>query len=108
MSMTELSAAERTAFVVQGVLDAVAHGLGDDSERLGAQRAADGIAAQRQNQAGALTPPDAQVENLVKAAGAVGELPFVDDKPCLKVAGQIRRDDLIEGQLTYSSSGLYK
>ena len=83
--------------MVQGVLDAVAHRLGDDSERLCAQRAADGVAAQRQHQAGGLAPPDAQVKNLVKAARAVGELALVDDKPCLKVAGQDRRDDLIEG-----------
>ena len=52
----------------------------------GAQRAADGVAAQGQHQAGGFAPPDAQIENLVESAGGVGELALVDDEPGVVVA----------------------
>jgi hypothetical protein len=62
-----------------------------------AERAADGVAAQGQHQAGGLAPPDAEIENLVEAAGGVGELALVDDEPGVEVARQNLRDDAIEG-----------
>jgi hypothetical protein len=83
--------------VVEGVLDAVAHGLGDDAHGVGAERAADGVAAQRQHQAGGFAPPDAEVEHLVEAAGGVGELALVDDEAGVEVAGQNLGNDLVEG-----------
>src|ERR1035437_1062585 len=83
--------------VVEGVLDAVADGLGDDLERFCAQGAADRVAPQGQDQAGGLAPPDAEVEDLVEAAGAVGELALMDDEAGIVGSGQNRGDDLVEG-----------
>jgi len=53
--------------VVQGVLDAVAQGLGDDLVLVGAQRAADGRCRQGQHQAGGLAPPDARSSTFLRA-----------------------------------------
>ena len=83
--------------VIEGVLDAVVDGLGDDAVGIRAQGAADGIAAEGQNQAGGFAPPDTQVQNLVEAAGRVGELAFVDDEAGIEVAGENFRDDPVEG-----------
>ena len=63
----------------------------------GAQRAANGVAAERQHKAGGFAPPDAEIENLVEAAGGVGELALVDDQAGVEFAGQNLGDDLIEG-----------
>src|SRR5208337_307331 len=73
--------------VVEGVLDAVANGFGDDAHGIGAQGTANGVAAQGQDEAGGLAPPDAEIENLVEAAGGVGELAFVDDEAGVDVSG---------------------
>jgi hypothetical protein len=53
-----------------------------------AERAADGVAAEGQHQAGGFAPPDAQIENLVEAAGGVGELSLVNDESGVEVAGE--------------------
>ena len=42
-------------------------------------------------------PPDAQVENLVQAAGRVGELALVNDQPRVVGSRQNRGNDLVEG-----------
>jgi len=52
--------------VVEGVLDAVADRLGDDAQGFGSERTANGVAAQRQDQAGGFAPPDAEIEDFVK------------------------------------------
>ena len=83
--------------VVEGVLDAVADGFGDDAHGVCAERAADGVAAQREHEAGGLAPPYAQVEDLVEAARGVSELALVDDETGVEVAGQDLGDDLVEG-----------
>ena len=88
---------ERLFAVVERMPDAVAQSLGDDLVLFRAQRAADGVAAQRQHQAGGLLPPDAEIENLVEAAGGIGELALVDDEAGVVVSRQHRRNDLIEG-----------
>ena len=62
-----------------------------------AERAADGVAAEGQHQAGGFAPPDAEIENLVEAAGGVGELALVDDEAGVEVSGQNRGNDLVEG-----------
>ena len=56
--------------MVEGVADGVAQRLGDDFVLFRAQRAADGIAAQWQYQAGGFAPPDAQIDDLIESAGA--------------------------------------
>jgi hypothetical protein len=53
------------------MLDAVVDGAGDDAEGFRAEGAADGVAAEGQDEAGGFAPPDAEVENLVEAAGGV-------------------------------------
>ena len=83
--------------MIEGVLDAVVDGAGDDAEGFGAEGAADGVAAERQDEAGGFAPPDAEVENFVEAAGGVGELAFVDDEAGIEVSGENFGDDLIEG-----------
>ncbi len=83
--------------VIKGVLDAVVDGLGYDAQGIRAEGAADGVAAQGQDKAGGFAPPDAEVENLCEAAGAIGELALVDDEAGIEFAGENFRDDLIEG-----------
>ena len=71
--------------------------LGDDLVGRSAQRAADRIAAQWEHHAGRLAPPDSQIENLLQAAGGIGELALVDDQSGLEFARLNRRDDLVKG-----------
>ena len=61
-----------------------------------AQRAANGVAAQRQHQAGGLAPPDAQIDNLVEPAAAVGELSLVNDQSGVVLSRQNLGNDLVE------------
>ena len=92
--------------MVEGVLDAVVDGLGDDAHGFWAEGAADGVSAERQDEAGGFAPPDAEIEDLVEAAGGVGELAFVDDEAGIEVAGEYLGNNLIEGNDTVWSSGL--
>ena len=83
--------------MIEGVLDAVVDGFGYDAEGIGAEGAADGVAAEGQDEAGGFAPPDAQVENLVETAGGVSELALVDDEASVEFAGENFWDDLVEG-----------
>ena len=59
----------------------------DDPHRLGAEVAANDVAAERQRQAaGALEPPFAQVHDLLEAVDGVGELALVDEQAGLDAA----------------------
>ena len=83
---------ERLFAVIERVLDAVAQSLGDDLVRFRAQRAANGVAAERQHQAGGFAPPDAEIDDFVESAGRVGELAFVNDESGIVLAGEDRRE----------------
>ena len=63
----------------------------------GAERAADGIAAQRQHQAGGFAPPRAKVNRAKKTAGGIGELALVNDEAGIVCAGQNLGNDAVEG-----------
>ena len=78
------------------MLNALAQRVGRDDLHLCAQRAADGIAAQRQRQAGLLAPPDAEVEDLLQSVTCVRELAFVDDEPGVELARHHGGNDLVE------------
>ena len=52
------------------------------------ERAADGVAAERQGQAGLLMPPDAEIKDLLEAVAGVGELAFVDDEAGIELAAR--------------------
>ena len=62
-----------------------------------AQRAANGVAAERQRKARLLVPPDAEIEDLREAIAAVGELAFVDDEAGVELARDHGGNDLVEG-----------
>ena len=79
------------------MLDAVAEGLGGGAHGVGAEGAADSVAAEREGQAGLLVPPVAEVEELDEAVVGVGELAFVDDEAGVELAGEDGGDDLVEG-----------
>ena len=83
--------------VIECVLDAVAQGLGDDLVLFSSERAADGVAAEGQHQAGGFLPPDAKIENLVEAADVVGELSFVNNESGVIGSGKNSGNDLVEG-----------
>ena len=83
--------------VVEAVLDAVAEGLGGDAHHIGAEAAADGVAAEGKHEAGLFAPPDAEIDDFAEAAGGVGELPLVDDEAGVEAAGFDFGDDLVEG-----------
>ncbi len=65
--------------------------------RFGAERAADGIAAQRQHKAGGLAPPGAEIDHFVKSAGGIGELALVDDESGIEFARQNLGNDAVKG-----------
>jgi hypothetical protein len=88
------------------VVDGIAQRLGDDLVRFSAERAADGVAAQRQHQAGGFAPPGAEVDDLVEPAGGIGELPLVNDESGIELARQNLGNDAIEGTVSVSISGL--
>src|ERR1700742_1724068 len=79
------------------MLDAVAQGLRHGEHHVVAKRAADGIAAEWQGQAGLLAPPYGQIQDLVQGAVRVGELSLVNDEAGGEIAGENLGDDAIEG-----------
>ena len=83
--------------VVEGVLDAVAQRVGCREQGFGAQRAADGVAAEGKRKAGLFAPPLTEVEELDEAVVGVGELTFVDDEAGFELACDDGGDDLVEG-----------
>ena len=83
--------------VVERVLDAVAQGICGGQECFGAERTADGVAAKGKGQASLFAPPLAEVEEFGEAVIGVGELAFVDDEACFKLACGDGWDDLVEG-----------
>ena len=88
---------QRLLAVIESMLDAVAYSAGDSAEGFGTKRAADGVAAKRQDEAGGFAPPDAEVDDLVQSAGGVGELALMDDEAGIVFAGENLGDDLVEG-----------
>ena len=68
------------------------------AHRLGAEVAADDVAAQRQRQPGLLLPPDAQVDDQVQALILKRELAFVDDQPGVELRRGDGGEDLVERQ----------
>jgi len=88
---------ERLFAMVEGVLDAVAQGIGGGEEGVDAEGAADGVATEREREVGLLAPPLAEVEELEQAVIRVGELALMDDEACLVFAGDYGGDDLVEG-----------
>ena len=87
--------------MIERVRDAVVQHLRHLRHRLGAEIAADDVAAERQRQAaGALEPPLAEVDDLVQALGRVGQLSLVNQQPGIdatvldRVLDLVERDDL--------------
>ena len=88
---------ERLFAMVEGVLDAVAQGVGGGEEGVGAEGPADGVSTEREREVGLFAPPLAEVEELEQAVIRVGELALVDDEAGLVFAGDYGGDDLVEG-----------
>ena len=63
----------------------------------GPEIAADGVAAERQRQAGLIAPPAPEIDDAVQPGLVVGELALVDDQPGLVLAGEHFGNDLVEG-----------
>ena len=64
---------------------------------LDAERAADGVAAERQRQLRGLLPPLAEVHHLVQAERGEQQLAFVDEQAGVDAARLYGVDDLVEG-----------
>ena len=92
--------------VVQGVLNAVAQRFGDDGVRLSAQGAANCIAAKGQHELGLLSPPNAEVDDFMQSAAAVGQLPFMNDQPASYLPASTSGMILSNGTTSVSISGL--
>ena len=78
----------------------------DPGDELRSQVLADHIAAEWEREAGFLKPPCAHVGDEVEALVGVRELPFVDEETELRVAGEHRRLDLVEGRGDGNEIGL--
>ena len=83
--------------MVEGVLDAVAEGIGRDAADGEPEGAANRIPAKRKGKGGLLAPPLPEIEQLEQSLFGIGQLAFVDDETGIELAGENGRDDLVEG-----------
>src|SRR3990167_5442756 len=70
---------ERFGAMVERVADAALEHAGDLCDALRCQVAPDGVAAERDGQAGFLCPPGAEVENFFQAGAGISQLAFVNE-----------------------------
>ena len=91
--------------MIDGVLDALAQCLSDARHRFRAERAADGVSAERQRQARDFQPPLAEIDDAMQSGLVVGELAFVNDQTGLVLPFQNLRNDLIEGNDFHFDAG---